>query len=149
MEQLTKKLLQDLSWKPLQVLLSSIWCLLLISDCCVFPSSPFSETETLFILFLFHHYILWRVDFFSLSLQIVGPSRAISEPNKSTAPRSPTLRWPQQLDWLCILSLGRGQRFYVWEVVAEGILGRPEGWTVAIGTNLFSPSSAVEQLGRD
>ena len=35
----------------------------------------------------------------------------------------------------------------MWEVVAEGIFGRPEGWTVATVTNLFSPSSTVEQLG--
>ena len=37
----------------------------------------------------------------------------------------------------------------MWEVVAEGIFGRPEGWTVATVTNLFSPSSTVEQLGLD
>ena len=45
--------------------------------------------------------------------------------------------------------LGEGAKVLYVGSRAEGIFGRPEGWTVATGTNLFSPSSAVEQLGRD
>lgn len=53
--------------------------------------------------------------------------------------KSQTLRWLQWLNWLCILSLGVGIMFYVWEVGAAGISGRPEGWTVAIVTKICSP----------